>query len=253
MAARPESEARTGAPKRVHWATPPDLTGFIDVPADGGPQIFVPALTIDGELQLQPGESVLTSFNTIGAGIRASVSPVRQGGGSMEEMSGRCVVTNTRAVFVCRSWHLGRDLDSAGQDRARVLVGQVRWPWLASVSYASRSRWMDGLLEFRCVQRFDRRDNSVFLALVPAPDVDVDALVHTIVAAARDDRLGHAGFCPEKASRLTGLEIPAASSCWKSVGLPGAYKRMASTAAHGGESAAALAEWRYRLVERIHS
>ena len=171
----------------------------------------------------------------------------------MEEMGGRCFVTTTRAVFVCQSWHLGRDLDSVGHGSARVLVGQVRWPWLASVSYASRSGAIDGLVELRCVQTGDRRETSVFLAMVPAPGVDVDTLVRTMVGAVRDDRLGYAGICPDRASDLGALEIPPASSRWRSVNLPGAYKRMTSTAAHGGHSATALSAWRYRLVERIHS
>jgi hypothetical protein len=233
--------------------TPPDLTGYVDLGGVDEAQVFVPALTTKGELCLQPGETIHTTFDTVGAGIRSGLSPVRHPGGSMEEMVGRCFVTNTRAVFVCHLWDLGGDVESATQQYAvTVLVGQVRWPWLASVSYASRAGCLDSMIELRCVQTDDRRETSVFLSLVPAPEVDVDRVVRTIVDKVRDDRLGHPALSDDSALRFGALDVPVACSRWKTVCLPGAYKRMASTAGHGGHSRATLSTWRFGLVDQIH-
>lgn len=251
---------------------PLDLTGYVDLAGCDDVQLFTPALDAGGELRLQPGESVVAVFDTIGAGIRSGRSPVRHCGGSMEEMDGQCLVTTTRLVFVCHRWELGGDLRSArrsmegtpcdplgGDARSRqlldlgrrLLVGQVRWPWLAELAYSRASRCADGLIEMRCVQAECSRETSMFLSLVPAPLVDVDEIVHSIVDAASHDRLGHGDFGPDKASELRTLVVPPADARWTTVVLPGAYKRMASTADHGGHSAVALAPWRDQLVDHI--
>jgi hypothetical protein len=251
---------------------PLDLTGFVDLACHDDVQLFRPAVDASGEPRLQPGESVVAEFDTIGAGIRSGRSPVRHVGGSMEDMDGRCLLTTTRLVFVCHRWRLGGDLRSArrsvesptdhpaaaGTRRGglldlgpRLLVGQVRWPWLAELAYSQPSGRHDGLVELRCVQPDRQRETSIFLSLVPARHADVDATVRSIVGAVRHDRLGHRGLGPERASELRALEVPAAGAPWTTVRLPGAYKRMASTAANGGQSAVALAPWRDQLVDHI--
>lgn len=252
---------------------PLDLTGFVDLARRDDVQLFSPALDADGEPRLQSGESVVTTFDTIGAGICSRLSPVRHAGGAMEEMDGRCYVTTTRLMFVCHRWQLGGDLTSARrciqgviEPRSghagtrsgqlldlgpRLLVGQVRWPWLAEMVYARAAGCLDGLVELRCVQSGKERNTSVFLSLVPAPHVDVDAVASAIVDAARNDRLGHRCLCPDKAAELRAIDVPPASSRSTTVGLPGAYKRMASTAANGGHSAVSLAPCHDRLVDRI--
>lgn len=252
---------------------PLDLTAFVDLACRDDVQLFTPALDANGEPRLQAGESVVTTFDTIGAGIRSRLSPVRHAGGSMEEMDGRCYVTTTRLVFVCHRWQLGGDLSSArrcvqgviehrsGQAGTpvgqllglgpRLLVGQVRWPWLAEVVYSRAAGHLDGLVELRCVQSGTKRNTSMFLSLVPASVVDVDEIARSVVHAARDDRLGHHCLRPDKAAQLRDVDVPPASCCATTVGLPGAYKRMASTAANGGHSAVSLALCQERLVDRI--
>ena len=130
-------------------------------------------------------------------------------------------------------------------------MGQVRWPWLAELAYSRASKYIDGLIELRCVQVAAAQRSSVFLSLVPARRIDVDEIVCSIVDAARDDRLGHHGLGPDKAGDLRALQVPAAGRRWTTVQLPGACKRMASTAANGGRSAVALAAWRDQLVDHI--
>ena len=250
---------------------PLDLTGFVDLACHDDVQLFTPALDADGEPALQPGERVVAMFPTVGAGIRSGLSPIRHAGGSMEEMDGRCFVTTTRLVFVCDRWQFGGDLRSArrfvdgvpggprGGPRGcrpsvlgpRVLVGQVRWPWLAEFTYSRASGCRDGLVELRCVQAERAQETSVFLSVVPTRHVDVDEVVHSIVDAARDDRMGHRELRADQASALGALEVPVARSRWATVRIPGAYKRMASTAANGGHSAVSLARWHDRLVDRI--
>ncbi len=250
---------------------PLDLTAFVDLACLDDVQLFTPALDAAGEPALQPGENVVAMFPTVGAGIRSGLSPIRHAGGSMEEMDGRCFVTTTRLVFVCDRWQLGGDLRSArrfadgapGGPRGgdcgcrpsvlgpRVLVGQVRWPWLADFTYSRASGCLDGLIELRCVQNERAQETSVFLSLVPARHVDVDEVVCSIVDAARDDRLGHRELRPDQVSALGALEVPVARQRWTTVRMPGAYKRMASTAAKGGHSAVSLAPCHERLVDRI--
>ncbi len=255
--------------------TPLDLAGYVDLDSRDDLQLFAPALTADGEPRLQSGECVVRVFDTIGAGIRSGLSPVRHAGGSMEEMDGRCFVTTTRFVFVCHRWDLGGDLRSARRARdgaadgqvdcssttrrrrpldlgPRLLVGQVRWPWLASLTYSRASGCRDSLVEMRCVQAGRGRETSVFLSMVPSSHDDVDDIVASIVHAVRDDRLGQRGLCPDTAAELRSIEAPAARSRWTTVGFPGAHKRMASTATHGGHSAVTLAPWQDRLVDHIH-
>jgi len=271
--APPAAAARSPGVGGARWRTPLDLTGYVDLGGHDSAQVFTPALATDGEPRLQPGETVVTRFDTVGAGIRSGRSPVRHAGGSMEVMDGRCFVTTTRLVFVCHRWQLGGDLSSArsffdgviddprddarertGRPLAlgpRLLVGQVRWPWLAGVVSARASRRSDGLIEMRCVQAEPARDTSVFLSLVPDPHVDVDDVVRSIVDAAREDRLGYRDLGPGELGEPSIAIVPSDASRWTTIPLPGAYDRRASTAANGGRSAVALAPWRHQLVDHL--
>jgi hypothetical protein len=256
--------------------TPLDLIGYTGLGSRDDPQLFVPALDAAGEPCLQPGESFVLAFDTISAGIRSGKSPMRHPGGVMEPMEGRCYVTTTRAVFVCHRWEHGGDLVSAmhaaggefvgpseptGATAKRtgtrcattVLVGQVRWPWLASVSYMMGCSDLASLIEFRCVQGRDASEGSVYLSLIPPARVDVDSVVRTVLDCARDDRLGWPELCPAQAAELRELEIPVAGSRWRTLAVPGAYKRLATTAVYGGHSAVALSPWQGRLIDHIHA
>lgn len=230
--------------------TPLDLAGFTDPGAGDGTQLFWPDLDDRGVPCLQPGEAIIAEFDTIAAGIRSGLSPIRHAGGSMDDLVGRCSITTTRAVFVCQQWWPGR----AGTDCSkRVLVGQVRWPWLATLAFSRPSRLLDGLIEFRCVQSTEHHPgHNVFLALAFGADVDVDDVVHGIVDAVRRDRVGHPGFCPIEAAHLQQLQVPRARRRWTTLPLAGAYERMASTAANGGVSAATLEPWRDRLIDPLY-
>ena len=132
-----------------------------------------------------------------------------------------------------------------------MLVGQVRWPWLAGLTYSRATASADGLVELRCVQAGRRAETNVFLSLVPTASTDVDGIVRSIVDAVRDDRLGHRSLCPVRAAELHAVEAPTAGCRWTDLELPGAYKRMASTAAHGGHSAVTLAPWQDRLIDCV--
>ena len=103
---------------------------------------------------------------------------------------------------------------------------------------------MESVVEFRCAQSDGSRTIDMFLSVVPAAGVDVDHVVRSVLDSVRSDRLAHDGLGPDAVLALSELEHDAADTCWRTVCLPGAYKRMASTAAHGGHSAATLFAWR---------
>ncbi len=222
---------------------PLDLVAYVDLDDGDERQVFLPQVTADYEPRLQAGESIVARFDTVGVGIRLGGPSSLFGDAPIEELAGRCHLTTTRAVFVCRRWWPGEEVRST---TVRLLVGQVRWPWLTTLT-CSRS-----LIEFRCVQPVaGTRGTSNFLSMVPHPDVDVAEMARLIVDSVRDDRLGHPGLSDERAAALRQVDVGAVTAGRTTIKLPGAYKRLASTAMYGGRSATSLAPWRDRMVDLL--
>lgn len=190
---------------------------------DGGDATMYPSVNAAGELDADP-EDGRSPLRFLAVGL--SVGEFRAGKltevASLSSVRIDVVITDVRMALVCRKYDKGggwvgssgatvvlnaaSKIRAAVRSRGSVLVGHVRFPWLASAGYSPKSGWLDEE-KVRLVVTDGTTDpkRTVLLDLVLPKQTHSAEVTRAIARRAAAYRLTHESLEPEEAAQLRAI------------------------------------------------